>query len=231
MRTTLIALTAAAAATGCADHAVDLGQSIKDLHRADGTDLVTVSGCQEEDGALTRRACIIDSSGTSYPMGDGLIVTPASAPYGIYLEFRDELQLDPAKVITESDDAPIKAYAAPYNVQGNPCCPEGDPANRISARATLPLEGGLLVSIDETFPIGTQISVDISIGGLFLPLSPENAELSACPGGSLDCLGYTSRLYVGEEPPVNGTQLPVGTISSKGENTEQRADAQVQDSP
>jgi hypothetical protein len=230
MRTTLIALTAAAA-TACADHSIDLGQSTKDLHSPDGTDLVTVSGCQEEDGALTTRACIIDSSGTSYPMGDNLVVTPASAPYGIYLEFRDELQLDPAKIGTVGDDAPIKAYAAPYNVQDTPCCAEDDAANRISARATVPLEGGLLVSIDETFPIGTQLSVDISIGALFLPLSSENVGFSGCPGGSLDCFGYMARLYVGEEPPVDGTGLPVGTLSNDGENTEQRADSALQGNP
>jgi hypothetical protein len=231
MRTTLIALTVAAA-TGCADRAVDLGQSFKELHSADGTALVTVSGCQAIDGALTERACIIDSSGTSYPLGNNLIVTPASGPYGTYIEFRDELQIDPAKVSTEGDDAPIQVFAAPYNVaHGSPCCSESDPANRIAARATLPLEGGLLVTIDQTLPIGTQISVDISLGGLFQPLSAENADMSPCAGGSLDCLGFTSRMYVGEEPAVNGTPLPVGAITSAGENTVQRADSPEQDSP
>jgi hypothetical protein len=201
---------------GCADRQTDLGMHLEELHRADG-DPISVSGCRHVDGAISERACIVDSSGTNFPIGGELVVTSATPPYGAYVEFSDGLEIDADKIGTEGADAPIKAYAAPYSMQGDPCCAEADPANRIAVQASIAREGGLFAIIDESVPSGTQISVEIALADLFRPL-PEGSDLdNFCPGGGFACAGFALRFYVGEEPPLNGTPNANG-VDTKAES-------------
>jgi hypothetical protein len=216
---TLLAL----AATACSEHDVDLGKAVLRLHVAGdgGTDL-TVSGCQATDSFKLQRECVLNSEGpVPDSHGGELPVLSVSPPYGVYMKFVAGYDPAPSDVDTEGPDAAVKVYAAPYNVKGWPCCSEDEEANRLSARALFPDEGGVLIVTEAPVATGTQVSVifdDAKLRRSHL----KDGDPSNCSTPD-ECefvrLGYAARFYVGSVPAVVGTP-PKVTATSGGPMTQ-----------
>jgi hypothetical protein len=175
--------------------------------------VLIIGDCQSYGNIEMDRACVVDSDGKTYGLAGGdLNVVSATPPYGVYFLFvRDATPL-PEDISTSGPDASVRVYAAPYNVQGWPCCAEDDPlrpteANRIAARASLTAEGGLLVTVHDALPAGMQVAVILSYGQLYRGrVNP--ADGSACTLPFDICTlasqrGWAARFYVGESPALS----------------------------
>jgi hypothetical protein len=181
----------AAASWACGDRQTDLGLHVVELQREDGSSIRVA--CESEDDIMVERACVIGSDGTYYAQGgDDAKVVPAEPPYGAYAEYQDTFVLNPDGLVTEGEDAPIKGFATLAIADGD------DPPSRVPVSAEITREGGLLVLVEDAVPTGTRINIVLEYGNLFLSW-PEG---SPCPDGSLGCLGYGFRFFVGEAPEL-----------------------------
>lgn len=147
------------------------------------------------------RACYVDSNGRTYPQDDNYYVLAAAPPYGVFLQFRPGFEPVASNVTTTGDEASIAAYAAVQNIAGVPCCPEFDPANRIPIDAALTGERGLLLTIAEELPVGSQVVAGADFSRLFagrlMPCTLPDPKFCSSIGGG----GFGGgRFYVGVEP-------------------------------
>jgi hypothetical protein len=161
-------------ASGCIDHDVDIARKLMQADPNGGPpSVVMIADCESYSAIEMDRACVVDSDGKTYGLAGGdLNVISATPPYGVYFLFVDSAVPLPADIRTTGDDASVQVYAAPYNVQGSPCCAEDNPvfpnqSNRIAARASLTDEGGLLVTIHEALPPGYQVAVTLHYGPMY----------------------------------------------------------------
>jgi hypothetical protein len=181
----------AAALWGCADRNIDLGMLIDELHREGDDHPIQVSGCRSYDDGVTARVCVIDPTGNSHVVGNTL-VTGATPPYGAYVEFEPGFELAPASLPPVASGASIYAYAAPGAAS---CC---EPQYAIAFSTSVPLEGGLMLTIDDALPVGTQITFIVVYDGLF-GLEPEGVDYD-CSNGGLECPGLVFSFFVGQLP-------------------------------
>jgi hypothetical protein len=201
-------------ACGCTDRNVEIARQLIQPDPGGGEpSVVTIADCQSYGFIEMDRACVVGSDGQTYGLaGGGLNVVSATPPYGVYFLFVDDAVPLPEDIGTTGDDAGIKVFAAPYNVQGWPCCAENDPlypdeTNRIAARASLTTEGGLLVTVHDALPVGTQVAVILSYGQLYRG-RVHPADGSACTLPYDLCTvanarGWVARFYVGGSPPLS----------------------------
>ena len=227
MRKTLLGLTLAGA-LGCGDHNVEIARQLYQIDPTGGPpSVLMVADCQTYGSLEMDRACVVDSDGQSYSLaasGDTgrMIVSSLTPPYGVYFLFTDRYTPLAADISTTGEDASVQVYAAPYNVQSSPCCSESDQANRIAARASLTPEGGLLVTVHDALPSGTQVAVILTYSALY------RSRITPAGGGSCDlpddlcatvaARGWAARFYVGASPvqaTADGT-TPQGGSASQG---------------
>ena len=145
---------------------------------------------------------MIDSTGRTYPEDGTLFVFPASPPYGAFFNFKTGFEPSAADITTVGDTPAVAAFAAPYAVSGTPCCAEDEPTNRIPVKARLTSATGLLVTIPDAVPAGSQISIFLDDGALFAsrisPCTLPSAEFCGWAPHS----GFAMRFYVGALPPA-----------------------------
>lgn len=207
------------AALGCADKNIEIARQLVQPDPAGGEPtILTVAGCQSHDALEMDRTCVVDSDGKTYGLGDGpLPVISATPPYGVYFLFDEDATPLAQDISTEGDQASVQVFAAVSNIYTE-CPPEGYPANRIAARASLTPEGGVLVTVHEALVSGTQVAVFLEYGALFrgrvsppdggpctLPRTPENLCLRA------EYRGFAERFYVGTGPAATD-DVPGTTI-------------------
>jgi hypothetical protein len=201
-----------AAAFGCSDRNIEIAQQLMQEDPAGGPPTVlTVVSCQSYGFLEMDRACVVDSDGKSYGFADSagsgkMIVTSGAPPYGVYFLFTHDTKPLAADVSTEGAEASVRvSAAAACNVLGG-CIPESDEANRVAARASLTAEGGLLVSVHEALPPGTQVAVNLAYSALYRGrVAP--ADGSACSLPFELCSdairrGWAARFYVGAIPAL-----------------------------
>jgi hypothetical protein len=223
MHKVLLALMVAAA-FGCGDRNIDIARQLMQEDPTGGPPtVVTVADCQSYGTMGMDRLCVVDSDGRSYGAAGAaasgkMVATTEAPPYGVYFLFKHGYTPLATDVSTDGADASVRVYAAPYNVQSWPCCSESDEANRVVARASLTAEGGLLVTIHEALPSGTQVAVILVYSALFrgriAPADGSACNLpdDLCSPGVADRMGWAERFYVGMAPPSttsDGT-TPVG---------------------
>jgi hypothetical protein len=219
MRNVLLALTLAAA-FGCSDRNIEIARQLMQEDPAGGPPtIVTVADCPPYAGMGMERLCVVDSDGRSHSVAGAaasgkMLVTTAAPPYGVYFLYKPSWRPLAADVSAEGADASVRVYAAPYNVEGWPCCAEHDSsgnydeANRIAARASVTQEGGVLVTISEALPSGTQVAVVLVYSALYrgriAPAdgSPCNLPDELCNPDYWEHTGWVERFYVGEAPAL-----------------------------
>src|SRR5664279_1535558 len=123
------------------------------------THLSSVANCPEyPDSPELARACMFDSNGKTYAEDGTLYVLPAVPPYGAIFAFQPGYFPLPEDVIGVGPTAGVRAYAAPYDVQGRTqCCSEGSEANRIPVETVLDGNGVLTISVTSDVSPGDQI--------------------------------------------------------------------------
>jgi len=195
-----------AMACGCSDQNIYVARQLVQPDPGGGEpSVVTIADCQSYGFIEMERACVVDADGKTYGLaGGGLNAVSAAPPYGVYFLFTDDAVPLAEDITTTGPDASVQAFAAPYDVQGSPCCSEGSPANRIAARASLTSEGGLLVTVHDALPVGTQIAVILGYGQLF------HGRVHPADGGTCslpfdlctmaNARGWAARFYVGQGP-------------------------------
>jgi hypothetical protein len=208
MRLTATALALTLLSAACADRVTELGAALTPEPQAE---LAPAESCDGTHSDNSMVGCVIDAAGHTYEIGGVLPVLPAWPPYGMLLRFHG------IKIVetdfNESEPSPnirIEAYAAPYNIDGCPRFPEGDESNRVPARALTNRDGGIRVLVDDAYPSGTQVVINLGfhrdwlIAHQILPSLPSAAACKVPDGcaGSMDYqLGYGGRFYVGQEAP------------------------------
>jgi hypothetical protein len=217
----LLALTVAAA-FGCSDRNVVIARQLTQTDPAGGPPtVVTVADCQSYGSLEMDRACVVDSDGESYGIaasaGSGkMIVTTETPPYGVYFLFSQDATPLAADVGTEGADAAVRVHAAQACSVQDGCIPEMNEANRVAARASLTAEGGLLVTVHQALPAGTQVGVNLYYSALYRGrLAPTDG--SACNLPFDLCTntikrGWAARFYVGA-PPASLTTANGAAIS------------------
>jgi hypothetical protein len=164
--------------------------------------------CSAQGGPGLSRACTIDSDGKVYPEDGTLFVEAAAPPYAAYYKLRPGFEPTAADLAVPGLDAPVTAFAAPYDVARSPCCAENDTANLVPARLELTPGGGLLVTITQAVPAGDQIAFTLSYGALF------RSQLDPCTLPDASFCGYARnsgfamRFYVGKAPAGSMTSPP-----------------------
>jgi hypothetical protein len=220
MNKVLLALTVTAT-LGCSDRNIDIARQLMQTDPAGGPPtVVTVADCQSYGALEMDRACVVDSDGKSYGMADSagsqtVIVTTEAPPYGVYFLFNDDATPFATDVSTEGTDASVRVHAAPACNVKDGCLPELNEANRVAARASLTLEGGLLVTVHEALPAGTQVSVNLVYSALYQGrVTPVDGSACSLPFDlctDAGHRGWAARFYVGSAPPAlttaNGTAL------------------------
>jgi hypothetical protein len=215
MRKPTFVTAVAMAALGCGDHQIEIAKQLVQTDLAGGAPVVfNIASCEGQSAALpVDRACMIDSNGKTYPEDGSLRVFPAAPPYGAYVLFQPGYVPLSADVGTEGPQPSVSAWAAPYDVQGSPCCAEVHEANRIAARASLTAEGGVLVTVREAVAVGSQVVIALDFGALYrgrLPSMPGGAcalpNTSFC--GQANSSGYVMRFYVGKNPGAGAMDGP-----------------------
>lgn len=227
MHKVLLALTVTAA-FGCSDRNIDIARQLMQEDPAGGPPtVVTVADCQSYGTMGMDRLCVVDSDGHSYSVAGAaatgkMIVTTEAPPYGVYFLFKRDWTPLAADVSAEGADASVRVYAAACSIQDG-CAPEFSEANRIAARVSLTEEGGVLVTVHEAQPSGTQVVVNLVYSALFrgrvAPVdgSPCNLPDDLCATGMVDRMGWVERFYVGAAPAsttADGT-TPMGTATRK----------------
>lgn len=159
------------------------------------------------------RACMIDSNGKAYPQDGTLYVLPPAPPYGAYYQFRPGWTPAAEDVAVMGPQAAYSAFAAPYDVAGNPCCAEGNPANEVASHAVL-ADGGLVVTVPAAAPVGDQVAIALDFGALFKSrLTPCTLpDPASCQSAAQS--GFMMRFYVGQAP--SGTSPPDGGPPAPG---------------
>ncbi|HEX3596419.1 MAG TPA: hypothetical protein VHU80_15020 [Polyangiaceae bacterium] len=183
MKTALLPLLFLISVPACSDRSVEVGAPLELALSRDGGKMVTIPSCPGTD------ACMFDSSGKNYRV-NGDLPTLHLAPYGTYLALPTDLGQMPRTVSTDGENAGVKVYAAPYNVQSHQCCPEEKETNRVVAEATLLRDGAaVLVLVDDVAP-STQVSVEFDFHELFDTPSTDPRS------------GYTARFYAESVPAL-----------------------------
>jgi hypothetical protein len=222
----LLAMTVALG-LGCSDHNIEIAKQLMQKDPAGGPpSVLVVAGCEKYGSMAMDRACVVDSDGQSFGQASAassgsMVITSADPPYGAYLVFDRRLTPLAEDISTEGPDASVQVFAAPYNVLGSPCCSEEDPANRVAARASLTDEGGLLVTVHESVPPGTQIAIILTYSSLFRGLvTPTDGSACHMPMGfctQTANMGWATRFYVGATPALSAAgdtkpySSPIGT--------------------
>jgi hypothetical protein len=202
----VIVLVLVAAAVGCGDHDTYLGRELDQPVPDGGVTHVKVANCQRYGVEEMDRACVVDADGRTQGFGgETLDIVPAAAPVGVYFLFTRGYAPVAADLTTAGDAPAIAAYAGPYNVTSpTACCPEADPANRIDVIASLTEEGGLLVTVPEQLPSGTQVVIGLWYPELYRSrISPPDGSTCNLPGpfcAETSNRGWAARFYVGGVP-------------------------------
>jgi hypothetical protein len=198
---------------GCDSRTFVVGHELSQVPEEEVGNVSPPSSCAKDDFLEMRNACIVDSLGRSYAMGgDELTVIPADVGYGVYLRFKPDVVPLGADVSTDGPAASVRAYAVPYSVLDQRCCPEDDEANRVPATATLDGRGGLLVAVATAPETPTQVSVQFHYPELFgSRLAPPDG--SPCDLADLYCQsfsmrGWSARFYVGAVVPRSEPDYP-----------------------
>jgi hypothetical protein len=195
------------AVTACADRNVEIAKRLVQIDPGGPPSVLMITQCQDYGSLEMDRACVVDSDGKSFGLAGNteMIVTSAVPPYGAYFMFVDGATPLAEDIGTTGEDASVQVFAEPCRIEnGSPCLPEGSQANRIAARASLTAEGGLLVTVHDAVPSGTQIAVTLQYGALYRSqLAP--ADGSACKLPFEICTdtshrGWVARFYVGAPP-------------------------------
>jgi hypothetical protein len=201
-------------AWGCGDRDVEIARQLMQTDPNGGPpSVLMIADCQSYGFIEMDRACVVDSDGKTYGLSGGdLNVTSAAPPYGVYFLFVDSAVPLPEDISTSGLDASVQVYAAPYNVQGWPCCAEDDPrgsnqSNRIAARASLTQEGGLLVTVHDALPAGYQVAVTLHYGALYRGrVHPADGGACTLPYdlcSMSEQRGWTARFYVDSAPALS----------------------------
>ena len=194
---------ATGSAVGCGDRAIEEKIPLVDSTAGPtGGALFSPSQCPKyPQSTELDHVCMIDGTGRTYPEDGTLFVFPAAPPYGAFLEFNDGFVPLPADITTTGNGASVGTFAAPYAVNNNPCCAEANAANRVAATARLASTHGLLITIPDAVPVGSQIAIVLDYGALFasqlMPCTLANRDFCQWAPNS----GFAMRFYVGALPP------------------------------
>jgi hypothetical protein len=218
----LVVLLTASAAVGCDDHKLEIAKVLVQYDLADGGPLVfNIGSCEGQVGALPiDRSCVIDSTGKSHT-GQEVVTLAAAPPYAAYVLFMEGFIPQAADLGTTGPDASIGAWVLPCRAE-LACSTDGPGAYRISTFASLTYEGGLLVTIRDAVPEGSQVLITLDLGALFRsrissPAANGGCDLpspSFCSGAA--ATGFAIRFYVGRAPAGVGADGPPAPPTAAG---------------
>jgi hypothetical protein len=184
--------------------------------------LMSIASCPTYPGvAGLLRACMFDGNGKTYAVDDDLDVLPAAPPYGGMFVFQAGYVPLEADVTRGGAEAPVKVYAAPYDVHSQTqCCAEDSPTNQIPAQTVLDSgHAALIISVPDAVPAGDQVAITLGFDSLYRSrLAPPSGGACDLPSADvctyIDRTSFYMRFYVGSGPawlaPADPAAVPDG---------------------
>ncbi|HXT98041.1 MAG TPA: hypothetical protein VN853_17220 [Polyangia bacterium] len=138
--------------------------------------------------------CAIDDTGRTYGLVEGDAPT-ATMPMvagdhelGFYIGFDAGAGFTADEAVLDGTSPNLAAYAGPFGVSSQDCCPENHPEDRLAPTTVAVNDAGWLVSLGFFNESPTQVAVTV------------NTEVLLPPGSTPGNSGFGARFYVNGSP-------------------------------